>query len=521
MAEDAPKQQKKNTRPRRKRRSRKTTSAPVIIERQNHSISRKNICPNALKVLYRLKQAGYIAYLVGGGVRDMLMDRDPKDYDISTSAHPEEIKALFKNCWLIGRRFRLAHIKYGNSTIETSTFRKTPENNNEDEKLLVKDDNTFGTPEQDAMRRDFTINGLFYNIEDFSIIDYVGGIDDLQKKLIRSIGDPNIRFQEDPVRMLRAIRFASRLNFHIEDNTFKAIIKHAPEITHSSQARIYEEFLRLFAYGSGEKAMRLLVKTNLLEHILPNLNAYITSLDGEGKKDYFKYLELLDKDTTPANESPDSAIVMATVIYPAIRAALSNSTKKTQAIHIIRNSSHNFWQGLVIPRKLRDFIRQSFISIERIEEKTRRRVNKNRFMSRSCFKNALKLFYFTTEVENSGKEKLTRWYELYRENQERRKKKKKQNTIKDEQAHDIQEIELALENNVKEEPKDKKTVIPEITETTKKSKPVQKENINTPKESGNSNAGFIKPKTRSSARILISTGSKHLAEQEPHWLDEI
>jgi poly(A) polymerase len=205
---------------------------PVIVPRAEHPISRRDIDADALKVLYRLHESGYEAYLVGGSVRDLLLSRRPKDFDIGTSAHPYQIKKLFRNCWIIGRRFRLAHVRFGTKTIEVATFRKNVpagteaepsesasarESSSElrrdkpalgppagaDPDSQIRHDNTFGTPEEDAFRRDFTINALFYNIADYSIIDYVGGLQDLKDGLIRCIGDPNERFQEDPVRLSR------------------------------------------------------------------------------------------------------------------------------------------------------------------------------------------------------------------------------------------------------------------------------------------------------------------------------
>src|SRR5262245_36171482 len=192
---------------------------PTIVPRAAHTISRRDIDPAALKVLYQLHEHNYIAYLVGGSVRDLLLSRRPKDFDIGTSAHPYQVKKLFRNCWIIGRRFRLAHVRFGEKTIEVATFRRNIPAGSEAEPspapvaqdAPVDHDNTFGTPEEDAFRRDFTINALFYDIGNYSIIDYVGGLQDLKNGVIRSIGDPNVRFEEDPVRMLRAIVMASRL----------------------------------------------------------------------------------------------------------------------------------------------------------------------------------------------------------------------------------------------------------------------------------------------------------------------
>src|SRR5881396_2879368 len=194
---------------------------PRIVPRQEHPISRRDIDPDALKVLYRLREYDHAAYLVGGSVRDLLLGRRPKDFDIGTSAHPYQVKKLFRNCWIIGRRFRLAHVRFGPKTIEVATFRRqlsaaelaAPEDPGQgivvdelgDVDRMLHRDNTFGTPEEDAFRRDFTVNALFYDIADFSIIDYVGGLDDVRAGLVRAIGDPEVRFREDPVRMLRAV----------------------------------------------------------------------------------------------------------------------------------------------------------------------------------------------------------------------------------------------------------------------------------------------------------------------------
>src|ERR687884_1329281 len=203
---------------------------PTIVPRSQHSISRREIDSDALKVLYRLHEYEHVAYLVGGSVRDLLVGRRPKDFDVGTSAHPYQVKKLFRNCWIIGRRFRLAHVKFGTKVIEVATFRRqlepgeeivqdgvpAPDPTTPEGEHLIHRDNTFGTPEEDAFRRDFTINALFYDIATFSVIDYVGGLEDLHAGLVRSIGDPEIRFREDPVRMMRAVALASRLEFRIE-----------------------------------------------------------------------------------------------------------------------------------------------------------------------------------------------------------------------------------------------------------------------------------------------------------------
>ena len=275
----------------------KKSKGPVVYARPEHCISRKNIDPDALKVLYRLSALGYTAYLVGGGVRDLLMGREPKDFDVGTSAKPNEVKRAFRNCFLIGRRFRLAHVRFGEKVIETATFRQNSQTVGEIIEHAAEgplEDNTFGTPQTDAFRRDFTINGLFYNIKDFSVIDWVGGMKDIEKKVIRAIGDPEIRFQEDPVRMMRAVKFSSRLGFTIEKKTFAAMKKYHGCILTAAVPRVCEEVFRLFPYGHSEEAFRLMYECGMLGDLLPTLAKFIDQ-DGGKKSSTFKYLKVLDE----------------------------------------------------------------------------------------------------------------------------------------------------------------------------------------------------------------------------------
>ena len=250
------------------------------IARSGHSISRRNIDADAIKVLYRLYRAGHTAYLVGGGVRDLLLGRRPKDFDIVTSARPAQVKRLFRNCRLIGRRFRLAHLHYPDGKIiELSTFRAHPDlesrGGEEEADLLVVDDNRFGSPRQDAERRDFTINSLFYDIAGFSLIDYVGGLEDIQGRMVRTIGDPMQRFQEDPVRMVRAVKFSARLGFAIESETWLAMVRLAPMICRSAPARVSEELGRLLDEGAAARSLELMDESGLLEAMDFHLEAYL------------------------------------------------------------------------------------------------------------------------------------------------------------------------------------------------------------------------------------------------------
>src|SRR5512134_3222680 len=247
--------------------------APRILPRPEHTVSRKDIDPDALKVLYRLKNHGFLAYLVGGGVRDLLVGRKPKDFDIGTSAHPQQVKKLFRNCFIVGRRFRLCHVRFGKKVIEVSTFRRQAPAEEGD--ALIRRDNTFGTPEEDAFRRDFTVNAIFYDIATFSVIDWVGGLRDLEGRVIRTIGDPAVRLREDPVRMLRAVALAARLGFTIDRDTAEAIRALRGEIVRSSPARILEEVYKILRQGRSRETFGMLHECGLLAYLLPQADRAI------------------------------------------------------------------------------------------------------------------------------------------------------------------------------------------------------------------------------------------------------
>ncbi len=247
-----------------------------IISRSDHPISRSNISENALKVLYRLKNAEYQAFLVGGGVRDMLLGREPKDFDIATDASPDEVRNLFRNCRLVGRRFRLAHILFGREIIEVATFRaQAGDESDQDGGIEVEEngrilrDNVYGTLEEDAWRRDFTINALYYNIEDFSVVDHTGGMADIEAGLLRVIGEPEQRFREDPVRMLRAVRFAAKIGFRIDPESEAKIYELGHLLKDIPAARLFDEVLKLFLGGYALQTFELLRHYNLFEHLFP------------------------------------------------------------------------------------------------------------------------------------------------------------------------------------------------------------------------------------------------------------
>jgi poly(A) polymerase len=239
-----------------------------VVPREGHGISRKDISPNALRVLYRLREGGFAAYLVGGAVRDLLIGGHPKDFDVATDATPEQVKALFRNCRLIGRRFRLAHVIYGRETIEVATFRSNEDDGSGSREMgdegRIHRDNVYGSIEDDAVRRDFTANALYYAIEDFSVRDYVGGFEDVQARVLRLIGDPESRYREDPVRMLRAVRLASKLDFSIDPAAAEPLPRLAPLLSGAAPARLFDECLKMFMAGHGERSFLGLERHGLL-----------------------------------------------------------------------------------------------------------------------------------------------------------------------------------------------------------------------------------------------------------------
>ena len=250
---------------------------PVVIPRPEHNVSRADISKNALKVLYRLKEGGYQAFLVGGGVRDLLLGLHPKDFDVATDAHPEDLRRLFRNCRLIGRRFRLAHVYFGREVIEVATFRGAQEEVGQEpaENVLTDDtgriirDNSYGAIEEDVWRRDFTANALYYNIKDFSIWDYTGGVHDVRARVLRLIGDAETRYREDPVRMLRAVRFAAKLDFSIHRDSERPLEELAPLLRDVPAARLLDEALKLFLTGHAQKSFELLREHGLFGYLFP------------------------------------------------------------------------------------------------------------------------------------------------------------------------------------------------------------------------------------------------------------
>ncbi len=334
---------------------------------------------DAVRVIKRLNRAGFEAYLVGGGVRDLLLGRKPKDFDLATSARPNDVKQLFRNCRIIGRRFRLAHILFGGGkVIETATFRRDPSANEETENwsesegdtegstviapraksrdddadLLIRHDNVFGEPHEDAMRRDFTINGLFYDVEREEVIDYVGGMPDLEARVVRTIGLPDVRFREDPVRMLRAIKFSARCDLGIDPEVYDALVAQREELEKAAKARVLEEILRLIRGGAAHRSIWLAWEMGILAAILPELATFLDD-DARGAKTLWGRLDAIDA-KIGAGVLPSDVVLLTALLFGPIHEALEGARDPLAAYE-------EFMQGLVgsaaIPRRMKERMR--------------------------------------------------------------------------------------------------------------------------------------------------------------------
>jgi poly(A) polymerase len=351
----------------------------------------EQIDPDALRVVQRLLRYQHKAYLVGGCVRDLLLGRKPKDFDVATSATPNEIRRCFRNCRIIGRRFRLAHVFFGRKIIETATFRANPrtaedepgdapteekaeernsdKTNDKPSDLLIRHDNVFGTEEEDARRRDFTINGLFFDVQSAQVIDHVAGLPDLEARLVRTIGDPDIRFREDPVRILRAVKFAARCDLTIEAETYRRMMDHKAELAKCAQARVTEEFYRLLRAGAARRSFELLVETGLLEFLLPEMaQAWKSSEDdAEAKRRierFWAYLRALDESIVARDQPPSDAMILATLLLPPLRDALSpDAVPVHNMAKVVADSAQPVLDRLKASRRDSELCRQILLTL--------------------------------------------------------------------------------------------------------------------------------------------------------------
>ncbi|MBU0653193.1 MAG: polynucleotide adenylyltransferase PcnB [Proteobacteria bacterium] len=404
------------------------TMQPRIIPREEHGISRKKISPNALRTLYRLHDNGFIAYLAGGCVRDLLLERTPKDFDIATDAAPGQIKRLFRNCRLVGRRFRLAHLHFLNEILEVSTFRaaapphdeeagETDHNHHprhlKDEDGMVLRDNVFGTPEEDALRRDFTINALAYNIADFSVIDYSTGLSDLTQRLIRPIGDPFVRFTEDPVRMIRAVRFAASHDLVIEPAAWEVLRELSPTITRAAPARLYEEMLKLFLLGFAGPVFTLLEASGLLDALFPKLSMQLHG-NGDLRKALQTNLECLDR-LSRRGLPPPPALFLAALFGPGMEAeALArhrDGVPHQQALDVTcALALEEFCKIVCIPGRVGGQLRRILAFQPLLQRRPPRRPSS--LVSRPDFADAMSYLYMM--AKSGGKDKTAlEWWNLF------------------------------------------------------------------------------------------------------------
>lgn len=355
-----------------------------VIPRAEHSISRKSISAGALRVLYRLHESGYQAFLVGGAVRDLLLTGHPKDFDIATNATPEEVRALFRNCRLIGRRFRLAHVVFGREIVEVATFRGSSDDGSGDrhqvDGRLIRD-NVYGTLEEDAVRRDFTVNALYYDIADFSVRDSVGGMADLESKTLRLIGDPELRYREDPVRMLRAARLAAKLEFEIEADTAAPFATLGSLLSEAPPARLFDESLKLFLGGYGLKSFRMLERHGLLEHVFP---ATARVLAGGGAAHFRRLVEqtLASTDARVREDKPVTpAFLFAAMLWEPMRVtaqALADGGADVASAwtHAVDRVLREQAARVAIPRRFTLTIEEIWSLQPRFTQRTRKRAFK-------------------------------------------------------------------------------------------------------------------------------------------------
>ena len=391
---------------------------PVVLPRPEHPISRKLIDPDALWIMRRLRREGYLAYLVGGAVRDLLMGRQPKDFDVGTDARPSEIRRMFRNCRLVGRRFRIAHIYFRRrgepeKIIEVTTFRGRATWDDPDSVPAEDLDLTghvFGPPEEDAWRRDFTVNALFYNLADFTVIDHVGGLEDLKRGLIRLIGDPDERFPEDPVRMLRAVEFAVRLGFRIEEKTEEGIRRHAPLIAGASPARLREELRQLAARGILARVLAWAHELDLMDHVLPEV---------EVTEGVFSLLEMLDEQARGGSPPLESRI-LAALLLPTVaaRCPLRPGVGLDAAQHALAGPVDALARRYNMSALIRHEARELLLSIYRLARGKAYRY-KGRFTKKPEFREAWAFFTRWASVAGDLDETV-RYWEDYLASQRRR-----------------------------------------------------------------------------------------------------
>lgn len=390
---------------------------PTVLSRAEHPISRRLLSPNTLKVLYRLHRAGFLAYLVGGAVRDLLLGRTPKDFDVGTNARPQQVRQLFRNARIIGRRFRIARVQFGEEVIEVSTFRRSPAveepNGEEATDALAPEtanDNEYGTPEEDAFRRDFTVNGLFYNIADFTVIDYVGGLADLKRRVIRSIGPASESFLEDPVRMMRAVEYAVRLGFSLEPETASAIREHFREIRRASAARLAYELTESLKSGHAAGIFRGLWEFGLLLEVLPFLAGY----DAQKQELLFRLLALADG--VQARRTMGEEALLALLVWPGLYKPLGEAAEGSlpwgQLEAEIKSRVGEMAQLLSFSHYRGHLLRYGLLYFARLHHEPRSPHKAARMVRHEAFPVAMDLLTVQAAAEPQAARLLARWRDI-------------------------------------------------------------------------------------------------------------
>jgi poly(A) polymerase len=394
-------------------------SVPQAAASAQAEIDPRSLDIDAVKVVNRLHQNGHQAYLVGGCVRDLLVGRKPKDFDIATSALPSEVRGIFRNCRLIGRRFRLAHVYFrGGKIIEVSTFRANPitdleptepvPNEEKSDDLLIGDDNVFGTAEQDARRRDFTINGLFYDVAEGRVLDFVRGRRDLEERLIRTIGEPERRMREDPIRILRAVRFASRLEFDIEPRTYAAMEGSVEDLPRCAPPRILEDTFRILRGGVAEPGLALLRALDALRFLLAPIDTYLKEQGADGERTLAAFARAADA-RLRAGEKLEDAVLLAVLLVPLMRAAPESPDAPSAVPEAIEAMLQELVRTARLPRRIAERCRMMLLAQATLSGHRRRRGSLGTFRRHPLFNESLTVFACTVEATGQGGAELQAW----------------------------------------------------------------------------------------------------------------
>ena len=397
-----------------------TLAGSKVLARPDHPISRKNIDLDAVKVLHRLHQAGYKSFLVGGAVRDLMLGRSPKDFDVSTDARPQQIRRLFRNSRIIGRRFRLVHVYFRSGIVEVSTFRRNPVRQEQESgrgELLITDDNVFGNPKEDAYRRDFTVNALIYDVADYSVVDYVGGIEDLERAVIRVIGDPDLRFCEDPVRMLRACELSGRLDFSIDPETEAGIRRHRREIEKAAPARLSEEIGEILRSGSAEPILRQAMDVGLLEVFLPEAYKILT-VGGEEAEGFQRIPSVLDEMMADGRKLSDS-VLLGSILLPTIllrrrdiEALNQRSIWRSALRSLTQETVEGFAVRFTLSRAKTEGVQEVLWCFHRLSERWGSAASKLQFSRHPGFDDALTLLEILVLATGEGRDLLESWQRI-------------------------------------------------------------------------------------------------------------